>query len=301
MLLKGKVALVTGAARNVGRGIALRLAREGAHVLLDDIESAALEGLAAQCRADGLSVHPVLADISNPTAVQSMFKQALKEFGGLDILVNNAVIHTPSKAERGPFLRVRAAAWNEFLSRNLDALFYTSQAAAKIMTRCRRGSIINISSNGAVQAHRQRLAYDTFKGALESFTRALAVDLAPWNVRVNALRPCAVADAPAPGTPAEVRDRRLGAMIPLGRIARPADVAWAVVFLAADDAAFITGQIFNIDGGMLEQSRPPELELEPVIKPEDLDLEDGLIDPGGNCRSVRRQLSPDSSGHGNKA
>jgi NAD(P)-dependent dehydrogenase (short-subunit alcohol dehydrogenase family) len=272
MILQKKVALVTGAARNVGRGVALRLAREGAHVLLNDIDRDAIARLVSACKDEGLSVSAAVADITDEASVKAMIDTAVQRHGSLDILVNNAVIHTASRGEHGPFLKVTTAGWREFISRNLDAVFFTSQQAARVMARQKHGSIINISSNGAVRPHRQRIAYDTMKGAVESFTLALAVDLAPWQVRVNALRPCVIADSAEPGTDAAARQDRLAQMNPMGRIARPADLAWAVVFLSADEASYITGQILNIDGGMLTQSRPPQLELESVVGPEDIDL-----------------------------
>ncbi len=272
MRLKGRTALVTGAARNVGRGVALAFAREGAVVLANDVDAAALDEVVGSMRAEGLAAEPAVADISDPDAVEAVFERAANDFGGVDILVNNAIIH-PMKGERGPFLQVTREGWHAFLSRNLDALYLVTHAAARQMAAKRAGCIIGISSNGAFLAHRQRLAYDTLKGALESFTRALAVDLAPWGVRVNALRPIAVADEAQPGSAAEAGQRRLGESVPMGRIARPADVAGACVYLASDEAAFVTGQAWNIDGGMLEQSRPPQLELEPVVRPENLEAE----------------------------
>lgn len=271
MILKGKVALVTGAARNVGRGIALRFAREGAHVVLNDIDADGIDRLVALCEKEKLSIGPALADCSEGDAMREVIDRAARERGSLDVLVNNAVIHA-HKGERGVFLKVTAQGWREFTRRNLDALFFTTQHAARVMAKQRRGSIINISSNGAVQAHRQRIAYDTVKGAVEAFTRAAAVDLAPWGVRVNALRPCAISDEQPPGSEKEKLYRRLGEMIPMGRIARPADAAWAAVFLASDEAEFVTGEVINIDGGMLVQSRPPQMEIEPVPGPDDLDL-----------------------------
>ena len=147
-------------------------------------------------RRDGLDITPAVADISDSAAVGRMVADAVNRFGAVDVLVNNAIIH-PNRGERGPFLKVPPEGWHDFLTRNLDALYFVTSSVARIMAKNRRGSIINISSNGAVLAHRQSIPYDTLKGALEAFTRALAVDLAPWQVRVNALRPIAVAD-PAP-------------------------------------------------------------------------------------------------------
>ncbi|UCF96080.1 MAG: SDR family oxidoreductase [Spirochaetaceae bacterium] len=270
-LLAGKIALVTGATRSVGKGIAYEFARHGAHVLINGRDNKTIHSIIRDWSKQGLSVEAARADISDPAAMKSIIDNAVSYHGSLDVLVNNAVVHI-QKGERGPFLSMLAEGWQEFMAKNLDALFFTTQYAARVMANKRRGSIINISSNGAVQAHRQRIAYDSFKGALESFTRAVAVDLAPWNIRVNTIRPCAVWEQPPPGSEREALEIRLGAMVPMGRIARPTDVAWAAVFLASDKSEYITGQCLNVDGGMLEQSRPPELELEPVVGPDSLNL-----------------------------
>jgi len=271
MSLEGKVAVVTGAARNVGKGIALRFAREGAHVILNDIDGEALSRLVEAWKPEGFSLTTDSADVSDAAAMRALVDSTVRDHGRLDLLVNNAVIHA-NMGERGPFLTVTGAGWREFMARNLNALFILTQCAARAMAKRRSGSIINISSNGAVQAHRQRIAYDSFKGALEAFTRAVAVDLAPWGVRVNAIRPIAVRETPAAGSDAEALVKRLAALVPMGRIASPADVAALAAFLASEDAAFITGQVINVDGGMLEQSRPPALELEPVVGPDDLEV-----------------------------
>lgn len=272
MLLKDKVAIVTGAARNVGRGIALRFAREGARVIANDVDGEALDQLAADNPDVTDRLKPVQADISDPEAVRGLIDRTADEFGSLDILVNNAVVRVEA-GERGPFLKIVPDAWHAYISRNLDALFNCTQAAAHIMCRQRCGSIINVSSNGAVAAHREMIAYDTLKGGMESFTRSVAVDLAPWGVRVNTIRPIVIRDEPEPGTQGEAFERHVAPQIPIGRVARPADAAWAAVFLASDEAGMMTGEVVNIDGGMLVQSRPPQLELKPVVGPEELKID----------------------------
>ena len=269
-MLQGKVALVTGATRSVGKGIAHRLAREGTRVFVNGRNFETVQEVVDGWRQQGLVVEPAVGDIGDPRAIDQMIDRCMEACGRLDILVNNTVIH-PERGERGPFLRVSFDGWRDFMDKNLSAMFYLTQKAAALMAKRRTGSIINISSNGAVQAHRQRIAYDALKGALEAFTRAIAVDLAPWGIRANALRLIAVWDPPEPGSPRAALEQRLASMVPMGRIARPSDAAWATVFLASDESAFITGQCFNIDGGQLEQSRPPALELEPVATPDDTD------------------------------
>lgn len=270
MGFKDKVALVTGAARNVGKAIALRYAQAGAHVYLNDIQADTLAEITRDWTQEGLRVSTAVADISDIDAMQAVVDRIESEQGRLDILVNNALVRVKDGRDRGPFLTVPLDAWHEFISRNLDGIFLTTQLAARVMARKETGSIINISSNGAILSHRQTLAYDTMKGGLEAFTRCAAVDLAPWNIRVNTLRPIAVQEQAPPGSDEEARQREMGKMVPMGRICWPTDVAAAAMFLASDEAKFITGQDFNIDGGMLEQSRPPELDITPPVGPGDI-------------------------------
>jgi 3-oxoacyl-[acyl-carrier protein] reductase len=152
----------------------------------------------------------------------------------------------------------------------MGILFYCTHQAARLMARRGvRGSIINISSNGANRVHRNLIAYDSVKGAIDTFTRAVAVDLAPWGIRVNALRPGMIAVDYWDGLSPEEKARRIEA-IPIGREGRPADIAWAAVFLAADDAGFVTGQNFEVDGGMLTPGRSAQAELGTVNTPENI-------------------------------
>lgn len=146
---------------------------------------------------------------------------------------------------------------------NLDGLFYCSQRAARTMVRQGQGGcIINMSSCGATRAHRQMVAYDATKGGIEAATRAMALDLAPWNIRVNALVPGAIAvenDTPVAGDD----DGKSADVIPLGRKGRPEDLAGAALFLASDDAAYVTGHMYFVDGGLAAQLRLPALDKQP--------------------------------------
>jgi NAD(P)-dependent dehydrogenase (short-subunit alcohol dehydrogenase family) len=268
MLLEGKVALVTGSAGGIGLGIAQRFAREGAKVVICDLDGDRLPGAAGTLEEAGGQVLAVQVDLSLEADVERLFDRALDRFGTLDILVNNAMMNV-DLGERGPFLTMRSEGWERFMAANLGMLFYCSQRAARIMARKRSGSIINISTNGAVRAHRNSIAYDAMKGAVDSFTRAAAVDLAPWGVRVNSLQPGLIATRPFLAQPPEEQARR-ATVVPIGRAGTPADVAWAAVFLASDDASYVTGVSFLIDGGLLAQGRAPQVELAPVAGPENL-------------------------------
>jgi NAD(P)-dependent dehydrogenase (short-subunit alcohol dehydrogenase family) len=264
MLLRDKVALVTGSGSGIGKGIALRFAREGASVVVNSRTAANVRATAAAIREAGGTVLEAPCDVTQESEVEGLFKTILERFGRIDILVNNAV--TPNKRWDAAFLDLSSAEWDAFMKANLGALFYCTQRAARIMVdRGIRGSIINISSNGAVRAHRRIIAYDSMKGAMDSFTRAVAVDLGPWGIRVNAIRPgrILVEKAPRFDDPRPVADPN----VPLQRVGYPEDVAWAAVFLASDDAGFITGQAFEVDGGLLSQGRSPCAEGRPVPMP----------------------------------
>jgi NAD(P)-dependent dehydrogenase (short-subunit alcohol dehydrogenase family) len=268
VLLKDKVAIVTGSSRGIGRGIALRYAQEGAKVVLcgrnEDVRTTADE-----VRAAGGTAHDLIADVTNYDDVQRLFDETLRVFGTVDVLVNNA--QTPVEGAGGPFLRLTREAWDSYVAKNMGALFYCTQRAGQIMAERRKGSIINITTNATQRVHRRSIAYDSVKGAMDVFTMAVAVDLAPWGVRVNAIRPGMIwATGSDRLSAAEVARRE--AQIPLGRYGQPADIAWAAVFFASDDASYITGQAFQVDGGLLVQGRNPCAELaQPIVTPENID------------------------------
>ena len=269
VLLEGKVAVVTGSSTGIGKGTALRFAREGASVVINGRRADRVHETAEEVRQAGGTVLEVSCDVTNAGDVDGLFEQTLKEFGKVDILVNNAV--TPvNMGERGPFLKMSAEGWHAFMQANLGALFSCTQAAAKSMARQEiHGSIINISTIGASRAHRYTIAYDSMKGAIDSFTRAVAVDLGPWGIRVNAIRPGPIMNEKRPnwGAPRP----QPNAHVPLGRMGYPEDVAWAAVFLAADDAGFVTGQTFEVDGGLLAQARlPTDDEGKEIITPDNI-------------------------------
>jgi 3-oxoacyl-[acyl-carrier protein] reductase len=268
MLLEGKVALVTGSAGGIGLGIAQRFAREGARVVICDRDGDRLPQAAAAVEEAGGEVLPLEADVSVEDQVEWLFGQATERFGTLDILVNNAMMPV-GLGERGPFLTMKAEGWNSFMAANLGMLFYCSHRAAKIMARKRNGSIINISTNGAVRPHRNSIAYDSMKGAVDSFTRAAAIDLAPWGVRVNSIQPGLIATRPFQSLPAEEQARR-ATVVPMGRAGTPADIAWTATYLASDDASHVTGVSILVDGGLITQGRAPQAEFLPVANPDSL-------------------------------
>ena len=267
MLLEGKVAIVTGSANGIGLGIATRFTREGAKVVICDVDQDRLPRAAEEiAEQTGAEVLPILADVSKEPDVENLFKQAIDRFGTLDVLVNNAQMPV-RLGERGPFLKMTSEGWQRYMEANLGMLFFCSHRAAKIMAKKRKGAIINISTNGAVRPHRNSVAYDSMKGAVDSFTRAAAIDLAPWGVRVNSIQPGLINNRGTQGRSAEEEARRVS-VVPIGRAGLPADIAWAAVYLAADDASFITGISILVDGGMITQGRAPAVELSTVPSPE---------------------------------
>ena len=258
MRLKGKVAIVTGSGQGIGRGIAERFAREGAAVVINDREEAPLREAEQAIRRFEGKVLAVRADVSRANDVAQLFEQTLAEFRTVDILVNNAAWAAPI----AHFLDMSEEFWDTVLTTNLKSMFLCSQRAARTFAEQKKpGAIVNISTFGACRAHREMVAYDASKGGVEAATRAMAMDLAPWKIRVNAVGPGPIA------TPSllallktEENVERMRKTIPLERLGEPADIAGAVLFLASDDASFVTGQILYVDGGVVAQLRPAAFE-----------------------------------------
>jgi NAD(P)-dependent dehydrogenase (short-subunit alcohol dehydrogenase family) len=220
--------------------------------------------VAQALRAAGAEAIAVTADVGVRAQVDRLFEETVAIFGGVDILVNNAAC-TDQMAH---FLELDEDHWDTALRANLKSAYLCAHRAANLMVdQGRPGSIISISSFSGSRAHRCLAAYDASKGGLEAFTRAVAVDLAPFDIRVNAVGPGAIQTEMHDQRGHETARQR-AATIPLGRIGRPADIAGAVAFLASDDAGYITGQVLYVDGGMLAQLRSPQADcdLPPSVK-----------------------------------
>jgi len=198
----------------------------------------------------------VVADVSQREDVDRLFRRTLEAFGTVDVLVNNAgwadpIVH---------FLEMTEEHWDTVIATNLKSMYLCAHRAANIMVdQGKGGSIINISSFAAVRSHRYMVAYDASKGGMEAATRAMALDLAPFGIRVNAVGPGAIHTEAYDQKPPEALALR-AATVPLGRAGTPDDVAGAVAFLASDDASYITGQVVYVDGGMLAQLRAPQVD-----------------------------------------
>jgi NAD(P)-dependent dehydrogenase (short-subunit alcohol dehydrogenase family) len=257
--LQGKVAIVTGAGRGIGRAIAERYAREGAKVTVADVDRATAEGVAAVICAAGGDALGVVADVSRIEQVEAMVTTTLNTYGALHIMLNNAGIVREAARH---VLEADEAWWDSIIDTNLKGHFLCSLVAAKHMAAHGGGTIITMSSGGATRAHRGMVAYDSSKGGIEAMTRALALDLAPYNIRVVGLIPGLIVPSRDETDPTALA--RTDATVPLGRAGLPDDIAGPAVFLASDDAAYMTGSFLTVDGGVLFQQRSPQIESFPV-------------------------------------
>jgi 3-oxoacyl-[acyl-carrier protein] reductase len=246
MNLDGKVALVTGASRGIGRAIATELARHGAKVVVNYSRDAegAQAGVEA-IKALGSQGCAVQADVSDFKAAQGLIKTAVETYGSLDILVNNA-----GTTRDMVIMMMPEADWDLVIRTNLKSAFNCSKAAVKTMLRRRSGRVINITSVSGIAGNAGQTNYSASKAGLIGFTRALAREVAARNITVNAVAPGFVPTALTNGLPEELKEASLK-NIPLGRWGTPEDVAYAVAFLAGPEAGYITGQVLSVDGGMV--------------------------------------------------
>ncbi len=240
MKLQFKTAIVTGSGQGIGLGIAKVLAQEGCNVVVSDINQETCDKAVEEIKALGGKSIGVVCNVANKNDVDHLIKTTLDTFGQVDILVNNAGIY-PSI----PFLNMTENDWDKVIGVNLKSVFLCSQAAAKVMKE--KSKIINISSIAASMAFSGLTHYCASKGGVNSFTKALALELSSKKINVNAVAPGAI-ETPGAKMNDEVKTGILK-LIPANRMGKPEDIAKAVVFLASDDADYITGQIITVDGG----------------------------------------------------
>jgi 3-oxoacyl-[acyl-carrier protein] reductase len=246
MKFEGKVALITGAAHGIGEAIALKLAQEGADVVVADVDLEGAQRVAQEIEGLGRKAKAVQADVSQREAVQQLVSEAVSSFGKIDILVNNAGI-----IRRGTFLEHDPQDWEKVLSVNLGGTFNCAQEVAPLMVKQGGGKIINISSVvGKMGDIASAPSYGTSKGAVNTFTKSLARELAPYGINVNAVAPHAI-ETDMSREWSEEKRRRIVEAIPMKRLGKPEEVAEVVAFLASDGAGFITGQILDVNGGYL--------------------------------------------------
>jgi 3-oxoacyl-[acyl-carrier protein] reductase len=244
-LLDGQVAIVTGASRGIGRSIALALAAEGAQVVVNYAQSAtAAQALAAEISANGGEAIALQADVAQADQVEALVKQTLDHLGRIDILVNNAGITRDTL-----LLRMKLEDWQAVIDLNLTGVFLCTRAVSKVMLKQRSGRVINIASVAGQMGNPGQANYSAAKAGVIGFTKTVAKELASRGVTVNAVAPGFIATDMTDQLP---NSEEILKFIPLGRFGQAQEVAGMVRFLAADPAAaYITGQVFNVDGGMV--------------------------------------------------
>ena len=246
MLLTGKTAIVTGGSRGIGRAVSLLLAREGANVAIVYAgNTAAAEETKQQAEALGAAAAVFQCDVADEQAVADMVKAVKTQFGSVDILVNNAGI-----TRDGLLMRMKEADWQAVLDTNLTGVYHCTKAVSKLMMKQRQGAVINLSSVVGETGNAGQANYAAAKAGIIGFTKAVAKELASRNIRVNAVAPGYVETDMTAGLPDSAKEDMLRS-IPLGRPATADDVAQAVLFLASDQAKYITGQVLNVDGGIV--------------------------------------------------
>ncbi len=247
MQLKDQVALVTGGSRGIGKAIVQALAKEGAKVAFVYRGSqAAAEALAQEITANGGTALAIQADVAQPEAAQKVADQVLEAWGRIDILVNNAGV-----IRDGLFIRMEPSDWQTVIDTNLTGTFsFCKAVAGQMALKQRAGRIINISSVAASHVNAGQCNYSASKGAVNSFTRALAVELGSRNVTVNAVAPGFIETDMSEAVRNKAGDFIQKKLIPARRLGKPEDIAAVVVFLASPGAAYITGQVITVDGGL---------------------------------------------------
>uniref|UniRef100_A0A831UCJ0 3-oxoacyl-[acyl-carrier-protein] reductase n=1 Tax=Geobacter metallireducens TaxID=28232 RepID=A0A831UCJ0_GEOME len=244
MSLEGKVAIVTGASRGIGRAIALKLAREGASLVVTATTVESARNTAAEVEALGQKALALAVDVADPAAVEAMFAAAVETFGKVDILVNNAGI-----TKDGLLLRMKDADWDAVLDVNLKGAFNCVREAAKLMTKARSGRIVNISSVVGEMGNAGQINYCASKAGMIGLTKSAARELAKRGITVNAVTPGFIETDMTAVLSDKVREGLLQ-QIPLERLGTPDDVANAVFFLVSPMGDYITGHVLSVNGGM---------------------------------------------------
>jgi 3-oxoacyl-[acyl-carrier protein] reductase len=244
MNLNGKVALVTGAGQGIGKVIAIKLAKNGASVVLNDLNKEGLNAVASEIENNGGKALPLEANVVNMEDVQGMVDKIVQELGGIHILVNNAGITRDAL-----LLRMSVDDWDTVLSVNLKGVFNCTKSALKYMSKQKEGNIISIASIVGVMGNAGQANYAASKAGVIGFTKTVAKEYAKRGIKANAIAPGFISTAMTDALSDKVKEEMMK-QIPMGKLGEPEDVADAVLFLASDASSYITGQVININGGM---------------------------------------------------
>lgn len=243
MRLKDRVALVTGASRGIGRAVAVACAREGAAVVVNGRDAAAVAQTARLVEQRGQRALAIVQDVSDVAGVRAMIDRVAAELGRLDLLVNNAGVY-----QVRPILEIDEADWDRLIDTNLRGAFFCAQAAARLMVRQGFGTIVNVASDATWTGGMNPCAhYCVSKAGMASFTRSFAKELAPFGIRVNAVAPGMIATDMGE----DAATAMTSLQIPLGRMGTPEEVADVVLFLASDESRYMTGTILNVTAGLV--------------------------------------------------
>jgi NAD(P)-dependent dehydrogenase (short-subunit alcohol dehydrogenase family) len=245
--LAGKTAVITGAARGIGRATAERFAVEGASLLLNDLDPVALDGLIGELREKGASAQGVPGDVSQENDVRRIMDNAVQVYGGIDILIANAGV-----IPEADLASATVELWDHTMAVNGRGMFLCCKHAAEVMVARGAGAIVCLSSISAFAGQRGQAVYGPAKFVASGLTKHLAIDLAPKGVRVNAVAPGTI-DTPAVAKMSKDGIEKVVKLHPMGRMGRPEEIANAILFLASDEASFITGAVLPVDGGYLAQ------------------------------------------------
>ena len=246
MNLTGKVALVTGASRGIGQATAIELAKAGADVVVNFIGNEAVaQETVEKIEALGRKAIKIKANVGDADHVQAMVDEAIATFGHIDILVNNAGI-----TRDGLLIRMKDSDWDEVLNINLKGVYLVTKAVAKLMVKQRAGRIINMTSVSGVTGNVGQANYAAAKAGVIGFTKTCAKELAARGITVNAVAPGFIETAMTDVLPEKIKEG-IAATVPFGRMGQPEEIASVVTFLASDFASYITGQVLNVDGGMV--------------------------------------------------
>lgn len=261
MRLKDKIILITGASKGIGRALAVGIAREGANVIVNYCsDESGARAVAREIEGFGRKSEIIRADIGKVEEIESMFARVRSSFGRIDTLINNAGITGWTS-----LFEITREKWDAVLDTNLRGTFFCALEAAKIMRGQGGGSIVNVSSNCAELGVKNLVAYAASKGGIHALTKQLAVELAPFKIRVNTFAPGPIK------IERNLRDdpdfeKAWGSMVPMGRVGEPDEMIGPAVFLASEESSYMTGQTFFVDGGWTAQGKIPETNMDAALK-----------------------------------